>query len=80
MIENRNEMICIRDNEVKNIAECNLLNDIINTPKRAKNINSHYYLILHVCTNTRKGRAKFKNFQTILDSGCSYTIAMRRMV
>ena len=36
-IENRNDMTCINNNEVKNIAECNLLHDIINTPKRAKN-------------------------------------------
>ena len=61
MIENLNEMKYIHDNEVKNTAECNLLHDIINTPKRAKILNIHYYPILHVCMNTRKGRAKFKN-------------------
>ena len=48
-------MIYIHDNKVKNIAECNLLHDIINNPKRAKNINSHYSPILHGCMNTRKG-------------------------
>ena len=73
-------MIYIHDNEVKNIAECNLLHDITNHPKRAKNINSHYSPILHGFVNTRKGRAKFKNFQIILDSGCSSTILMRRLV
>ena len=54
-------MIYINDNELKNIDECNLLHDIINPPKRAKNINSHYSPILNECINTRKGRAKFKN-------------------
>ena len=47
MIENRDKMICIHDNEVNNIAECNLLHDIINLPKCARNINSHYSPILH---------------------------------
>ena len=73
-------MIYIHDNEVKNIAECNLLHDITNPPKHAININSHYSPILHGFVNTRKGRAKFKNFQIILDSGCSSTILMRRLV
>ena len=45
-------MIYIHDNEVNNIAECNLLHDITNHPKRAKNINSHYSHILHACMNT----------------------------
>ena len=65
---------------MKNIAECNLLNDIINPPKRAKNINSHYYPILHGCMNTRKGKAKFNNFQILLDSGFISTIVMVRLV
>ena len=73
-------MTRIHNNEVKNIAECNLLHDIINPPKRAKNLNSHYYPILHVCMNTRKGKAKFKNFHILLESGCSYTIVMVRLV
>ena len=30
--------------------------------------------------NTRKGRAKFKSFQVLLDSGCSSTIIMVRLV
>ena len=30
--------------------------------------------------NTRKGRSKFKNFCIILDSGCSSTIVMGRLV
>ena len=69
-------MIYIHDNEVNNIAECNLLHGFINAPKRAKNINTHYYLILHGCMNIRKGRARFKNFQILLDSGFIYTILM----
>ena len=50
------------NNEVKNIYERNLLRDIINPPKRAKHLNSHYSHILHGCMNTRKGRVKFKDF------------------
>ena len=80
MIENRNEIIYIHDNKVKNIYEYNLLHDIINPPKRAKNINRHYYPILYECINIRKGKAKFKNFQILLDSGCIYTTVMRRLV
>ena len=30
--------------------------------------------------NTRKGKAKFNNFRIILDSGCSSTIVMWRLV
>ena len=71
-------MIHIHDNEVKNIAECNLLNDVINPPKRAKNINTHYCPILHGCMNTKKWRAKFKNFQILLDSGFRSMIVIRR--
>ena len=52
-------MTRIHDKEVNNIAECNLLHDIINRPKRARNLNSHYYPIIHGCMNTRKGQAKF---------------------
>ena len=73
-------MIYIHDNELKSIAECNLLHDIINPSKRAKNINSHYYPILHGCMNTRKVRAKFKNFQILSDSGFSSNIVMKRLV
>ena len=67
-------------NEVNNIAEFNLLHDIISPPKRAKNINSHYSPIISGCMNTRKGREKLKNFQIILDSVCSSTVVMRKVV
>ena len=34
-------------NRVNDIAECNLLHDILNPSKRTKNRNSHYSPILH---------------------------------
>ena len=71
VIENWNKMIYIHDEEVKNIAEYNLLNDIINPPKRAKYINIHYSPILHRSMNTRNGIVKLKNFRIILYSGFS---------
>ena len=53
-IENRNDMTHIHDKEVNKIAECNLIHDIINPSKNAKNVNSHYSPILHGCMNTKK--------------------------
>ena len=38
-IKNRNDMMRKHNNEVNNIAEFNLLHDIINPPKRAKIVN-----------------------------------------
>ena len=73
-------MIYIHDNKVKNIVEFNLLHDIDDPPKRAKNLNINYCPIIHVCTNTRKRRTKFKNFRILLYSGCSYTIVVKRIV
>ena len=73
-------MTRIKKNEVKNIAECNLLHDIINTPKRAKILNIHYSPILYVCMNTRRGKVKFKIFHIPLGSGCSSTIVTGRLV
>ena len=67
-------MIYIHDKEVKNIAKCNLIHNIIIPLKDDKNINIHYSTVLNGCANTRKGRAKFKNFQILSDSGCSSTI------
>ena len=80
MIENRNGMIYIHNKKVKNISECNLLNDIFNPTQHAKNINSHWYPILHGFMNTRKGRAKFKKLRILLGIGCSSTILMGRLV
>ena len=56
--------------------EFNLLNDIINPSKCTKNLNIPYSNILHGYINTQKGRAKFKNFRILLDSGCSSTVVM----
>ena len=80
LLKKQAKMIYIYDNEVNNISKCNVLHDIANPPKCAKNINSHWYPILHVCINTRKGRAKFKISRIILDSGCSSTIVMKSLV
>ena len=80
MIENRNEVIYIHNNKVNDIYKYSLLHDIINPPKRPKNINSHYSHIVHWCINIRKVKAKFKNIWILLDSGCSSTILMRRLV
>ena len=30
--------------------------------------------------NTHEGEARFKNFKILLDSGCSSTIVMRRLI
>ena len=79
-IENRNAMTRMHDNEVNKISEWNLLHDIINPPKHTKFLKRHYYPILHGCMNTRKGRAKFKNFCILLDSGCIYIIIIGRIV
>ena len=73
-------MMRIHNNDVNNIAECNLLHGIINYPKRAKNLNSHYSPILHGCMNNRGGKERFKNFQILLESGCSSIIVMGRLV
>ena len=67
-------------NKVNNIAECNLLHYILNPLKTPQKLNNHYYSILHVCINTRKGKAKFKKFQILLDSECSSTIVMGRLI
>ena len=72
-------MTRIHNNEVNNTAECNLIHDIINPPKCAIFLNSHYYPIIHGCMNTRKGKSKFKNFRVLLDSGCGSKIVMGRL-
>ena len=70
----------MHNNEVNNIAECNLLHDIINPPRRAKNLNRHYSPILHGCMNTIRVKSNFKNFRIILDSGCSSMIVIGVLV
>ena len=57
-------MIYIHDNEVKIIAEFNLIHGIINPPKCAKNINSHYSPILNGCINIRKVEKSLKTSES----------------
>ena len=78
-IKNRNNVKGVHDKEVNKIAECNLLHDIISTTKCPKILNRHYSPILHECMDTRHGRAKFKNFRILLDSGCNSMIVMGRL-
>ena len=73
-------MTCIHENKVNKISEFNLLYDILNPYKRTKLLNSHYYPILHGCMNTQKGKAKFKYFWILLDSGCSSNITGGRQI
>ena len=73
-------MNCINGNKVNKISEFILLHDMINPSKRTKDINSHYYPILHVCVNTQKGKENFNNFRILLDSGCSFTIVMISLI
>ena len=47
-----NDMNSINENEVDNIYECYLLYDIQNPSKHIKNINNHYYPIIHGCMKT----------------------------
>ena len=79
-IKNQNYMRRIHDNKVNKIAECNLLHDIINHPKRTKILIIHYSPIIHGCINIRKVKVKFKNFLILMDSGFSSTIIMGRLV
>ena len=76
----QNFITCIHEKELNKIAEFNLLHDILNPSKLSKNSYIYDSLILHGCTNTQKGRAKFKNFRIILYSECSYMILMIRMI
>ena len=61
------------------INKCNILTNILNPTKRAKT-KSHYSLILQGCMNTRSGRALFRNFRILLDSGSSLTIIMGKLM
>ena len=79
-IEIQNGMTFIHWNKVNKLDEYNLLHDIINPQKRTKILNSHYYPILQGCMNTRKGKAMFKTFLILVESGCSSTIIMGRLI
>ena len=67
----------IYDNKVNRIDEQNLLCVVLNHYKCTKNINSHYFPIIHGCMNTHSVRAKYNNLQIILDSGCIYMVIIR---
>ena len=73
-------MNCIHENKVNKITECNLIHDILNPYKNTTILNIHKYPILHGCMNTRKCRAKFKNFHILSDSRCSSTVITRRLI
>ena len=79
-IKRVNGMNCIHENKVRKIAEYNSLNDMVNLYKWTKYINIHYSPIPHGCMNTQQGKAKFKHFWILLDSGCSSTIVMIRLI
>ena len=79
-IEIHNGMTCINGNKVNKLAECNLLHEILNPPKRTENLNSHYYPIIQGCTSIKKGKAKSKKFLILLGSGLSSTILMGRPI
>ena len=49
-------MTCIHEYKVNKLFENFLLDDILNPPKCAKNLNIHYSPILQECMNTRKGK------------------------
>ena len=73
-------MNCLYDEYVNNISEWNLLYGILNTSKHTKNINIHYSPILHGYMDILGGKAKFKNFLILLDSGCISMTVMRRLI
>ena len=58
------------------IHECNILTNILNPKKHAKSKYNHYSPILQGCMNTCSGRALFRNFRILLDSGIISKIAM----
>ena len=53
----------INDNYVNNIAEWNLLHDILNNYKWTKRTDSYYLPILHGCMNTHRGGSRYKSFE-----------------
>ena len=63
----------IRNNMINVNNEYNILSNILNPTRRAKNKNSNYSLILHGCMDKRIGMAIFRNFLILLDSCRSST-------
>ena len=66
--------------KINKLTECNWIHDKLNTNKLTKKLNSHYYPILQECMNIQNGKANFQNSQILLDSGCSSTIVMGRLI
>ena len=52
-------MDLIHGNKGNKIPECTLLHDVLNPSKQSKVLISHYFPIIHRCTNIRMGKAKF---------------------
>ena len=44
---------------------------ILRYKNMVKNKNINYYIIIHICMNTCRGKENFKNLQILLDSGFS---------
>ena len=63
-------------NKVSKLSGCNLIHDILNNNKFTKILDSNYSPILQGCMSIHKGKAKFKNFRILLNSGCRSTIIM----
>ena len=70
----------VHENKVNKLFGCNSLNVILDPPKLSKTLNSHHYPILKGCMNILEGKEKFKNFRILLDSGCSSTIIIVRLI
>ena len=62
-IEIQNGMICMHDNKVNNISECNLLDDIPNTPKKTKDqiaITLLFYMDVWIEEREKRSLKTFK--------------------
>ena len=51
----------IHNGNVDNIAQCNILHDILSPSEGIKYMNTQYSPIIHGKMNTRWGRSKYKN-------------------
>ena len=79
-MKSQNDMKLIHDNNVNNIAACNLIHDIPNPSKRTKHLNIYYYPIIDGGMNTRRGRATCKSFRILLNSRYNSTIITIRLI
>ena len=68
-------------NKYKSIThEFNVLNNLLNPTKHAKEKNSYYSPILQGYINIRSRRENFRNFRILLDSGRSSIIVMGKLM